>query len=49
MINYNLMVAPEVLREYLRAALDAHKDVGAIIFKVSEDDAVRNLFTRGVK
>jgi hypothetical protein len=43
------MVAPEVLREYLRAALDAHEDIGAIILKMTNDDVVRNLFAEGVE
>jgi hypothetical protein len=43
------MVALEVLRENLGAALDAHEDIGAIILKMTNDDVVRNLFAEGVE
>lgn len=48
-VNNNLMIAIEVLRQNFSVAFDAHKDIGAIIFKMTNDYVVRNLLTLGVK
>jgi hypothetical protein len=39
----------EVLRENLCTALNAHKDIGAVILKMTNDHVVRNLLALGVE